>query len=68
MSEEATKQRVFKYNNQTYEDPGAAYSTEDVKKHLASIYPEVAQAEIQTRELGDGRQEVTFIKKAGTKG
>jgi len=68
MSEEATKQRVFRYNNQTYEDPGADYSTEDVKKHLSSIYPEVAQAEVQTRDLEDGRQEVTFVKRAGTKG
>ena len=60
--------RVFKYNDQTYQDPGPEYTVDEVKKHLASIYPEVSQAEVQTKDIEDGTQEITFVKRAGTKG
>jgi len=60
--------RVFRYNDQTYQDPGPEYTVDEVKKHLSSIYPEVAQAEVQTKDKEDGTQEITFVKRAGTKG
>lgn len=66
MTEE--RKRVFKYQGQTYDDPGPEYSVEEVKKHLAGIFPEVSQAEVQEKELDDGSLEITFVKRAGTKG
>lgn len=60
--------RVFKYNGQTYDDPGPEYTVEEVKKHLATIFPEVSQAETEEKDLDDGTKEITFIKRAGTKG
>lgn len=62
------KKRIFKYQGQTYDDPGPEYTVEEVKKHLATIFPEVSQAEIQKKELDDGTLEITFVKRAGTKG
>jgi PRTRC genetic system protein C len=60
--------RVFKYNGQVYEDPGPEYTPEEIRSHLATIYPEVAQADIQEKTLEDGTVEITFVKRAGTKG
>ncbi|MBN1936261.1 MAG: hypothetical protein JW934_16455 [Anaerolineae bacterium] len=62
------KERVFKYNDQEWADPGAGYSNEDVRKQLATFFPELAQAGIQTGDLPDGRQQVEFVKRSGTKG
>jgi len=63
--------RIFKYNGQTYADPNTAeatYTVEEIKQQLASVFPEIAQATVETKTLDDGTQEVTFVKKAGTKG
>lgn len=67
MAEEQ-KTRVFKYGDQTYDDPGAEYSNEEVKRQLTTLFPELARAEIKTRDLEDGRVEVEFVKRAGIKG
>ncbi len=68
MSEEQVKERVFKYQDQTWGDPGAEYSVEDVRKQLSTFYPELARAEVKETELPDGRVQVEFVKRAGTKG
>lgn len=60
--------RIFKYQEQTWEDPGENFSNEDVKKHLTQFFPELAQASIETKKLDDGQEEVRFVKRAGTKG
>lgn len=64
---EAPPARVFTYNDQSWDDPGPEYSNDDVRKHLAGFFPELANAEAQIRDLDDGRQEVKFVKRAGTK-
>lgn len=72
MTEEKTtetqKTRVFKYGDQAWADPGPEFSTEDVKRQLTSFFPELANADVKERELDDGRLEITFVKRAGTKG
>ncbi|MBN1815353.1 MAG: hypothetical protein JXA14_26210 [Anaerolineae bacterium] len=60
--------RLFKYNDQQWEDPGEGFSNEDVRKHLTSFFPELAQASIEEKTLDDGTVEVRFVKRAGTKG
>jgi PRTRC genetic system protein C len=60
--------RIFKYQDETYEDPGEEFSNEDVKRHLTTYFPELAQATIEEKKLDDGTVEVTFVKRAGTKG
>jgi PRTRC genetic system protein C len=69
-TQEAPK-RVFKYNGQTYADPNTAdatYTVEEIKQQLASVFPEIAQASVEKKTLADGTEEITFVKKAGTKG
>jgi PRTRC genetic system protein C len=67
MSEEP-KVRVFRYEDQTYEDPGPEFTNEDVRASLVAVFPELAKATIETTDLPDGRVEVRFVKRAGTKG
>lgn len=67
MSEHDQK-RIFKYSGQTYDDPGAEYTVDEIKQHLASIYPEITQAKTEEKTLDDGTLEITFVKRAGTKG
>jgi PRTRC genetic system protein C len=66
--ENTTTNRIFKYQEHTYEDPGPEYTNEDVRRHLQTYFPELAQADIQEKTLDDGTVEVTFVKRAGTKG
>jgi len=77
MSDQATVtaehvERVFVYNSQsgrqTWGDPGPGFSVDDVRQELATIYPELAKATAKETKLPDGRLQVEFIKKAGTKG
>lgn len=60
--------RIFRYGDHTWEDPGEEFSNEDVRRHLTTYFPELANAEIRERTLEDGTVEVTFVKRAGTKG
>jgi PRTRC genetic system protein C len=60
--------RVFKYNDQVWEDPGEGFSNDYVRKHLTQFFPELERADIQTKALEDGTTEVRFVKRAGTKG
>lgn len=60
--------RVFKYNDQVWEDPGEGFSNEDVRTHLTQFFPELAQASIEEKKLDDETTEVRFVKRAGTKG
>ena len=60
--------RIFKYNGQQYQDPGEQYTVDDIKQHLSSVYPEIAQATVEEKTLESGDKEITFVKKAGTKG
>jgi len=60
--------RIFKYQDQVWEDPGEGFSNEDVRKHLTQFFPELAQATINEKTLDDGTVEVRFVKRAGTKG
>lgn len=60
--------RIFKYGDQTWGDPGAEFSNEDVKAQLAQFFPELARATAKERALPDGSTEIEFVKNAGTKG
>lgn len=62
------KRRVFVYDNQRFEDPGAEYSTQDVLRFLAETYPELTTATWHSRTLPDGVEEITFVKVTGDKG
>ena len=60
--------RVFRYGDEVWEDPGEEFSNEDVRRHLTTYFPELAQATVQEKTLEDGTTEVTLVKRAGTKG
>lgn len=60
--------RLFKYGDQAWEDPGPEFSNDDVKKQLTAYFPELANADVKEAALPDGRTEVSFVKRAGTKG
>lgn len=60
--------RLFRYGDNAWEDPGPEFSNDDVRKQLATYFPELANADVKTSELPDGRTEVLFVKRSGTKG
>lgn len=60
--------RIFKYNDQEWGDPGQEYTVEDVRKQLASFLPEIARAGVEKKKLPDGTEQITFVKRSGTKG
>lgn len=66
--QEQGKTRVFVYGDQRWDDPGAEYSDEEVRQQLTTFFPELARAEIKRSQASDGRIEVEFVKRAGTKG
>jgi PRTRC genetic system protein C len=68
VTEVQVKTRVFKYGDQVWDGPGPEFSVEDVKRQLTTFYPELANADVKQRDLDDGRVEVKFVKRAGTKG
>ena len=62
------KKRVFVYDGQYFEDPGAEYTIEDVLSFLASTYPELENGAWNSRLMPDGAEEITFVKVTGEKG
>lgn len=62
------KKRVFVYDNQYFEDPGAAYTVEDVLNFLAQTYPELENGTWHSRLMPDDTEEITFVKVTGEKG
>jgi PRTRC genetic system protein C len=60
--------RVFKYGQQTFPDPGAEYSTEQVLNHLRTFFPELGHARVDEKTLADGTLEITFSKQVTRKG
>ena len=61
-------QRVFRYDGQTFPDPGPAYTVEQVLTHLRGFFPELGQARTIEKRLPDGTLEITFRKRVTRKG
>jgi PRTRC genetic system protein C len=59
--------RVFKYGDKEFY-PGDEYTTEQVLAHLKGYFPELANANIDEKQLEDGTLEITFSKQVTTKG
>jgi PRTRC genetic system protein C len=71
LNEPATsqpKKRVFVYDGQYFEDPGAEYTIEDVLNFLAGTYPELENGTWHSRRMPDDTEEITFVKVTGEKG
>ena len=68
MSNRPHKPRIFKYLDFTFPEPGAEFTAEQVRQHLAGIYPEIAYASTEEKELPDGTVEITFRKQIARKG
>jgi PRTRC genetic system protein C len=60
--------RVFLYDGQVFEDPGAEHGTQDVLNFLSQTYPELQNGTWNARSLPDGTEEITFVKVTGEKG
>jgi PRTRC genetic system protein C len=60
--------RLFKYGSQTFEDPGAEYSAEQIHQHLKTFLPELGNARIDEKTLPDGTLEISFSKQVTRKG
>jgi len=67
-TERPAARRVFLYDNQVFEDPGAEYSVQDVLNFLSQTYPELGNGTWHSRALPDGTEEITFVKVTGEKG
>ena len=70
MSTQATTytQRIFKYGDQAFPDPGPEYTVEQVLHHLRTYFPELGHAKIEEKSLDDGTLEITFSKQVTRKG
>ncbi len=51
-----------------YDNPDQKLTIEIVQRELAKNFPEAGKCEISQKELADGSLELTFTKKAATKG
>jgi PRTRC genetic system protein C len=60
--------RVFTYGQQTFPDPGAEYSAEQVLNHLRTFFPELGHARVDEKTLADGTLEIAFSKQVTRKG
>jgi PRTRC genetic system protein C len=59
--------RSYRYNGINLPDvPGL--SPRDIRDLYSAQYPELVSAEIETGEINDGKQEITFKRAVGTKG
>jgi PRTRC genetic system protein C len=59
--------RKFVYDGRIWPDPDPGMTSDEVRQNLASMMPELANAETQTTKDGDDTI-VTFTKRVGTKG
>ena len=59
--------RRYRYNGVTLPDV-AGMSPKEIRDLYSSQYPELISAEIDTGEIVDGVQEITFKRAVGTKG
>jgi PRTRC genetic system protein C len=68
MTIEVTQiKRLYRYNGISLPDvPGL--SAKEVRDLYSAQYPELVSAEIETGEIRDGAQEITFKRAVGTKG
>jgi PRTRC genetic system protein C len=62
------QKRVFVYDGQYWDDPGPAYTPNDVRLLLAKTYPALENGAWTSRILPDGVEEITFVKTMGEKG
>ena len=59
--------RRYRYNGVTLPDI-AGMSSKEIRDLYSAQYPELVSAEIETGEIVDGVQEITFKRAVGTKG
>ena len=59
--------RRYRYNGVTLPDV-AGMSSKEIRDLYSAQYPELVSAEIDTGEIVDGVQEITFKRAVGTKG
>jgi PRTRC genetic system protein C len=64
----AGHKRLFVYDGQYWDDPGPAYTPNDVRLLLAKTYPALENGSWTSRILPDGVEEITFVKTMGEKG
>ena len=66
---EVTKStRTFKYNGVVLQDPGPAYSLEQVREFYATLYPEIVNAAIEGPTISGTSTVYEFRRAVGTKG
>jgi PRTRC genetic system protein C len=59
--------RIFHYDGRAFPDPDPKLSVEDVRRHLADFFPELANADSREEKKGDDTI-YAFSKRIGTKG
>ena len=64
----SVEQRIFRYGDKTFPDPGPQYSVEQILSHLKGYFPELGHAKTEEKLLEDGTLEITFSKQVTRKG
>lgn len=60
--------RQFKYNGVVLQDPGPAYSLEQVREFYSTLYPEIINAAIEGPTIAGAKTVYEFRRAVGTKG
>lgn len=64
----AATTRVFMFRGSRLTDPNPSLSPEEVGHHYATLYPEIASADLIGPEFKNGTAEYTWRHAAGSKG
>lgn len=59
--------RIFIYEKQEMPDPDPAMTTDEVRQHYSTFFPELSNAEVKESKRGDDTL-FTMTKRVGTKG
>ena len=60
--------RQFKYNGVALQDPGPAFTLEQVREFYSTLYPEIINAAIEGPTISGSKTVYEFRRAVGTKG
>jgi len=66
--------RIFVYDGREFDDPDPKLSTDEVRQHMATFFPELSNAEVKESKrpsatvAGEVETVIEFKRRVGTKG
>lgn len=60
--------RIFVYDGREFPDPNPTFTVTEVKEHLTTYFPELANADVKEEQRDATTVVITFTRRIGTKG